>query len=69
MKRIALIASGLLAVQAASAGVYVETVNRDIADGHHDAQTEDLRPERLRPFRRSRGSLNADQGRHPVHDR
>ena len=33
MKRIALIASGLLAAQAASAGVYVETVNRDIAAG------------------------------------
>ena len=33
MKRIAFIASGLLAAQAASAGVYIESVNRDIAAG------------------------------------
>lgn len=33
MKRIAFIASGLLAAQAVSAGVYIESVNRDIAAG------------------------------------
>jgi hypothetical protein len=33
MKRIALIAGGLLAAQLAGAGVYVETVNRDITAG------------------------------------
>ena len=33
MKRIAMIASGLLAAQAASAGVYVETVDHNIATG------------------------------------
>ena len=54
MKRIAMIAGGLLAAQTAFAGVYVELVDHNLTTGHHPAEAEDVRAERQRPFRRRR---------------
>ncbi len=69
MKRIALIASGLLAAQAASAGVYVETVNRDIAAGTTTPKQKIYVQSGSGRFVDPEGRVNADQGQHPVHDR
>ena len=54
MKRIALIAAGLLAAQSASAGVYVETVDHNLTTNTSELETEDVRAERRRPLRRCR---------------